>query len=61
MIFGCSSGFSPRNDGFVKARDVEFDYAIKRPVLLLKYFVPIKGVFFYLNNMTRLIRTLRAC
>ena len=26
---------SPRNDGFVKARDVEFDYAIKCPVLLL--------------------------
>ena len=26
---------SPLNDGFVKARDVEFDYAIKCPVLLL--------------------------
>ena len=43
MIFECSSGFSPRNDGFVKAREVEFDYAIKCPVLLLKYFVPIKA------------------
>ena len=34
---------------------------LKCPVLLLKYFVPIKGEFFYFNNMTRLIRTPRAC
>ena len=43
--FKCFRGLKPRNDGFVKVRDVDLTMLMSSFTTFIWYFVHVKGVF----------------
>ena len=44
-IFKCFRGLKPRNDGFVKVREVDLTMFMPYFIMFIWYFVLVRGVF----------------